>query len=1401
MLTVWVLTALVFSACEKASTDTAETSAETPANTGGPDHLLFEGSGGTGQGKHIVLLSGDEEYRSEEAMPMLAQILARQGFKCTVLFSLNEDGIVNPDAGDSLGHSEALDSADALVLGLRYRHWDDVSMERFEAALNRGVPIVATRTSTHAFNIPADSKWAKYSNGAKPETGWEKGFGRQVLGEAWVSHHGRHKVQGCRTHVEEANANHPVLNGVGTIFVTSDVYGANPLEPSTILLRGAVTETLESDSAEVAEKNDPMQPAAWSREFTNEGGTTNKVLTTTMGAAIDLLDENLRRLIVNGVYWGLGLDVPEMADVTVEEGYLPSAFSMSVYRTNLKPANFIPGDPAFKEAPFSVRKQKPEPKAKTPAKDKAAPKPSPEAGSKLTVEEGDHIVLIGAGMASRMIHFGHLETELFMRFPDKDLTIRNMGDEGNTPAFRPHPSRGYTDQYAFAGAKELLPKELQTNSKPQGHFETPDQWLTELKADTVIAFFGFNSSFGGPEDVERYKLELDAFLKHTLAQKYNGESAPQVALVSPTAYQDLTGKYNVPDGVEENKNLELYTDASSEIAAANGMLFVDAFGPSLELYKDGEEYTTDGALLSDLGYQKLAPILADNLFGPGKVDENSRSGIRAAVMEKNWAWLNDFKVPNGVHVYGRRFNPFGPDNYPHEIKKTREYTVIRDQSIWATLKGDNFDVVAADAQTYELPPVETNYVVSVKNGTVDYRPGKVVETKIKTAEGYKIELFASEEDFPDLANPVQLAFDNKGRLWVSTMASYPHYRIGDALPEDKLLILEDTDNDGKADKQTVFAGDLHIPIGFEISHDGVYVSQSGSIVLLKDLNGDDKYDTKDVVLSGFDDHDTHHAISAFVADPSGAFMMGEGVFLHTNVESAYGTTRGTNGGFYRYSPQRKNVTRHAQYSIPNPWGIAFDDYGQDFFLHTSGTKFSWMLPGSVRPIYGVNMQAPDLIESEQVRPTSGLEFVSSSHFPDNVQGDLLLNNAIGFLGAKQHQIVEDGTGYKTEFRQDLFVSEDLNFRPVDLEFAPDGSLYVVDWHNALIGHMQHSARDPLRDHEHGRVYRVTYPSRPLVEPAKIDGASVDQLLENLKLHEYRSRYRTKRELRGRDAAEVVPAAVAWAANQDDDRLKLEALWVTWGADQVDPTLLKELLKSDDHRVRSAAVRVLRYIPELAGRQELLLAAGGDDHGRVRLEAVTAGSRDSNENGLAILAAAEAKGVDDYVKDSYKTAKAALTGEILASSETLRIQAPKHMKDKKEKAAYILGAEIYQREAHCGTCHQANGNGLPAAGFPPLRGTKWATGDPERLIKISMKGLFGPIEVNGKQFPGVIPMTPFEHILDDKELAATLTYVRNSFGNKASVITAEDVAKVREEIKDVKMMYTPADILKEHPHAE
>ncbi|RNC89892.1 MAG: dehydrogenase [Allomuricauda sp.] len=1020
----------------------------------------------------------------------------------------------------------------------------------------------------------------------------------------------------------------------------------------------------------------------------------------------------------------------------------------------------------------------------------------------VPLHKDDHIVLIGNNLCSRMLNFGDFETEVYLRNPSKELIIRNMCDGGDTPGFRPHSAR-FTP-WAFPGA-ELYQNELANFSNSQGHFETPDQWLFKAEADIILAFFGYNESFEGEEGLANFESELHDFVVHATSQKYNGDSAPKLVLISPIAFENLSKEFDLPDGNRENENLSLYTRVIEKVALKNKVEFVDAFAASMAWYKTGETLTIDGFQLNEAGHQKFSRFLADRVFGGNSEESDpNRQLVHDAVMEKNWFWHDDFKSPNGVHVFGRRYNPFGPENYPDEKKKKREMTTIRDTAIWQALNGIKMDLATADSKTHELAEVATNFLPgSYGRGEVKYLYGDEAVRSLECAEGYKAELFASEKEFPDLANPVQIAFDNKGRLWVAVMPTYPHYRPGDPKPNDKLLILEDTDGDNKADKQIVFADKLHIPAGFELAPEGVYISQGTNLKLYTDTDGDDHADKVEIVLSGFDDHDTHHVISAFCADPSGAIYMGEGVFLHSNIETPYGPVRATNGGFFRYNAQRKHLQRVAQLPIPNPWGTAFDKWGQPFFLETSGPEVRWMLPGQIRPRYGqVSHLGPSLLANEdKVRPTSGLEFVSSRHFPEEVQGDLLLGNTIGFLGLRQHQVLDDEGGFSLVKRHDLLTGSDLNFRPVDMEFAPDGSLYMADWHNVLIGHMQHNARDPLRDHQHGRIYRITYPSRPLVEPAKIADAPLETLLDNLKLPEYRTRYRTRRELRGRAAHEVVAAVQKWVgqldeANPNYEHHLLEGLWVSWGVNKVDQNLLRKLLKSEDYRVRAAAVHVLRFAGhQMDDQVKLLSELTNDENSRVLMEVLVAATWLQQEDGLKLLEALKHRANDKWLSISYDRAVAHLKGENLeVKEEVVRT----HLKGK-EKASFIAGKEIYEREGYCITCHQKNGQGLAASGHPPLRQSKWVVEDEDRLIKLTLNGIYGPMIVQNRAYKGDVPMTPFGKLLNDDEIASVLTYVRNTFGNRAQVITEEKVRTIRELTKEKEGFYTAEELLKLHPH--
>ena len=308
------------------------------------DWVVYEGTSGPGLGKHIVFLSGDEEYRSEEGLPMLAKILAtRHGFKCTVLFSINPaDGTIDPTVQTNTPGLAALDSADLCVMGLRFREWPDADMKHFVDYFNRGKPIIALRTSTHAFAYSRNkqSPYAKFSYNDKQ---WPGGFGQQVLGETWVNHHGVHGKQSTRGVIHDEFKSHPILRGVTDIWGPSDVYGVIHLPTNaTVLVWGQVLTGMKpTDPPLEGPKNNPMMPLVWVRDYTGESGKTSKIVTTTMGSADDLESEGLRRLLVNASFWTIGLAEKTPANASVEyvSEFKATPFGFGKYKRGVKPAD------------------------------------------------------------------------------------------------------------------------------------------------------------------------------------------------------------------------------------------------------------------------------------------------------------------------------------------------------------------------------------------------------------------------------------------------------------------------------------------------------------------------------------------------------------------------------------------------------------------------------------------------------------------------------------------------------------------------------------------------------------------------------------------------------------------------------------------------------------------------------------------------------------------------------------------------------------------------------------------------------------------------------------------------------------------------------------------------------
>ncbi len=308
------------------------------------DQVVYEGQRGAGQGKHIVFLSGDEEYRSEEGLPMLAKLLAtRHGFKCTVLFSINpKDGTIDPNNQTNLPGMSALDSADLCVMLLRFRELPDADMKHFVDYVNRGQPIIALRTSTHAFAY-SRNKQSPYVKFDWQNKEWPGGFGQQVLGETWVNHHGDHGKESTRGIINDEFKSHPILRGVTDIWGPSDVYGVIHLPASTsVLVRGQVLSGMKPTDAPLeGPKNNPMMPLVWLPKYTGESGKTNKILATTMGAATDLESAGLRRLLVNGCYWAVGLadKIPAEAGVDYVGAFQPTGFGFGKFKPGVKPAD------------------------------------------------------------------------------------------------------------------------------------------------------------------------------------------------------------------------------------------------------------------------------------------------------------------------------------------------------------------------------------------------------------------------------------------------------------------------------------------------------------------------------------------------------------------------------------------------------------------------------------------------------------------------------------------------------------------------------------------------------------------------------------------------------------------------------------------------------------------------------------------------------------------------------------------------------------------------------------------------------------------------------------------------------------------------------------------------------
>jgi len=1171
--------------------------------------LVFEGGAGPGKGKHIVFLAGDHEYRSEESLPALARILAKHhGFKCTVLFNIDPATGVIVAGNSNMPGLEALGSADLAVVFLRFQSLPAEQMKHLDDYLHRGGPVVGLRTATHAFKINANEPFAKYSyNHKSPD--FELGFGHQVLGQTWVGHYGRNHQQSTRITINDNQKMHPILRGVKDIWVQAGGYVGKPTD-GEILTMAQPLNGMKPDSPVDATK--PRMPSEWTRTYTSASGIRARVFTTLYGTSEDILNDGYRRMIVNGCYWALRLEgaIRPDASVAFVGPFQPNTFGGDAYARGIRPemyagfdspipANNNTGESKARAQPKSEtkkaapgkdskndattvrvkRKQKEKEKGKKPAPTKVPALAAVPDGyrdpSPFAFQTGDVVAILGNGLADRMQHDGWLETLLQSELLKQRVRFCNMSASGDRP-----------------------------NSNPRsGGATSMTDYLRHVQASVVFAFFGYNESFAGkPED---YQAQLLEFVKRTRGAQPDGKGFPRIVLFSPIAHED-TRNPNVPHGKAHQAQLEAYTKATEAAARDAGVGYVDLFHPSLKLFQSASApLTINGVHLSDEGNRQLAEVIAQALLGKPVRATAALESLRTTVRDKDLHWNNRYRARDGNDIWGGRSKLTFTNNQTnavvlqHELSMLDVMTANRDVRVWAV--ANRRDATFDDGNV--PPPVRVASNVggkstsssSVKEGTLGYISGEEAIKSMAVAKGFEVSLFADEARFSQLAHPVQMQFDGRGRLWVAVWPTYPNWEP--LLPmNDALLILHDDNQDGKADRATEFAK-VQNPLGFEFWNGGVIVTSAPEILFLKDTNGDDVADVRIVMLQGVDSSDTHHGANNLILGPDGGIYWQSGVFMVHTHEHPWGPSlQSSASAMYRFDPRRFTISMHALNS-PNPHGIAFDYWGYHYATDGTGGRAFQVRPDTA----GFKMQ--ELLKKE-VRPVTACDVVSSAHFPESMQGDFLICNVIGFLGIKHYHLERnpetgavwgepagnelvarrtnpDGS-VAEERSRGFLMSADKNFRPSDAIFAPDGSLYVSDWHNVIIGHMQHNIRDPNRDHIHGRVYRITATGRPLQKPVAVDGQSIPALLDNLKSPVDGIRHRTRVELSARNTKDVMAATKKWIqqfdpTKKEDSHHLLEALWLHQQHNVKNMGLLNQLLlQSPEPHARIAAATVKHY---------------------------------------------------------------------------------------------------------------------------------------------------------------------------------------------------------------------------------
>lgn len=971
------------------------------------------------------------------------------------------------------------------------------------------------------------------------------------------------------------------------------------------------------------------------------------------------------------------------------------------------------------------------------------------------------LVFVGQENFVREARTGHLESRLAAGFAAQHPRFRSMAWEADTvyEQWRDLNFGAWTPQLERAGAT------------------------------AVVAQFGQLEALDGParipEFIAAYHRLLDQFALRTR----------RLVLISPMPFERPLAP-GAPDLTRRNPEVGAYVQAIRDLARQRGAVFVDLFRLVSQRGAGSPRLTDDGLHLNDSGVAEVAALIAGEL-GAANSPFNT-AAVRETIIEKNRLWYDCWRPANWSFVYGDRVSQIfakGAGNEPslkEAFEQYRPLLTATESRIHDLALGKP---VAATTPTPAAPPAAVDAAaLSPEEQLATFTP----------ADGFDVNLFASERD--GVVKPTQISWDERGRLYIACSPTYPQSRAS-AKPADYILVLHDTNGDGRADTSTRFAEGLTMVQGVEPHADGVLVCDFDQILFFKDTNGDGRADVRRILFSGFGVGDTHQLVNSISHGPDGSLWFTQGLHAMSRVETPWGIARLDRSAVWRLRPGSLRLDGFFGGGMAgaNCWGVAFDDFGQVF--HKSGDRPHgyWTTPGMVRgasPIGGGSTTSADASYAntpDQYHPlgalfdtspkTTSLDIVGTRALPDDLQGCALIG---GYFGAvvEAHRFEDNGAGFKTTQLPRLLKSSNGAFRPVDVSVGPDGAIYIADWFNPLIGHYQTSYADPKRDKTRGRIWRLTAKGRPPVRQPDLASMSPAALLDQLKSSERWTRYQAKRLLFDGPRANVVAAADAWlaalpASTPGLEHVLLELIGVYEAHETPRPELLGRLLAARDPRVRAYATRVAgMWSDRLPNGLELLRKSARDPHPRVRLEAVVAATYAPGVDAISVVTTALEQPQDPFLKYATRQSARALqprwapalaAGSLKSAANDASLQYLRDLAGAPAKPR-DPGLEVY--EQGCLPCHQPEGKGLPGV-YPPLAGSEWVRGNPENLIRIVLHGLSGPIQVAGIAYggPDAVPM-PSMAGLTDTQVADVLSFIRREYGAGSPPVTSDLVQRIR-----------------------